>query len=156
MSAEPVEPVFIGPGGSPGQVRAEHVGSKAAELARLSALHLPVPPAFVLPTSLCAGVIAGEDTAMKAMRKVLSWIPGFSYEVVETSCCGMAGSFGLEAEHYDASMRMAELALLPAVRAAADAPLIANGFSCRHQIAHGAGRPARHIALLLRDALAAD
>ncbi|QGM46809.1 (Fe-S)-binding protein [Methylocystis heyeri] len=93
--------------------------------------------------------------AMKATRKVLSWIPGFAYEVVETSCCGMAGSFGLEAEHFEASMQMAELALLPAVRAAAeDAPLIANGFSCRHQIEHGSGRKARHIALVLRDALA--
>lgn len=93
---------------------------------------------------------------MKATRKVLSWIPGFSYDIVETSCCGMAGSFGLEAEHYDASMKMAELKLLPSVReAAADTPLIANGFSCRHQIEHGTGRKARHIALLLRDALAA-
>jgi glycerol-3-phosphate dehydrogenase subunit C len=93
--------------------------------------------------------------AMKATRKVLSWIPGFSYDVVETSCCGMAGSFGLEAEHYEASMQMAELSLLPAVRASAeDTPLIANGFSCRHQIEHGSGRRARHIALLLRDALA--
>lgn len=91
---------------------------------------------------------------MKATRKVLGFIPGFTYDVVETSCCGMAGSFGLEAEHYDASMQMAELALLPAMRAAPqDAPLIANGFSCRHQIEHGAGRRARHIALLLRDAL---
>ncbi|MFG1478228.1 (Fe-S)-binding protein [Xanthobacter sp. V4C-4] len=93
---------------------------------------------------------------MKATRKVLSWIPGFSYDIVETSCCGMAGSFGLEAEHYDASMEMGELNLLPAVRdAAPDTPLIANGFSCRHQIEHGTGRKARHIALLLRDALAA-
>lgn len=93
---------------------------------------------------------------MKATRKVLSWIPGFSYDIVETSCCGMAGSFGLEAEHYDASMAMAELRLLPSVReAAADTPLIANGFSCRHQIEHGTGRKARHIALLLRDALTA-
>jgi glycerol-3-phosphate dehydrogenase subunit C len=92
---------------------------------------------------------------MKATRKVLSWIPGFSYDVVESSCCGMAGSFGLEAEHYDASMRMAELTLLPTVRAAPDdTPIIANGFSCRHQIAHGGGRQARHIALLMRDALA--
>jgi glycerol-3-phosphate dehydrogenase subunit C len=92
---------------------------------------------------------------MKATRKVLGWIPGFSFDVVETSCCGMAGSFGLEAEHYEASMKMAELALLPAVRAAADdAPLIANGFSCRHQIEHGSGRKAKHIALVLRDALA--
>lgn len=92
---------------------------------------------------------------MKATRKVLSWIPGFSFEVIDSSCCGMAGSFGLEAEHYEASMAMAEQSLLPAVRAAAeDTPLIANGFSCRHQIEHGSGRKARHIALLLRDALA--
>ena len=68
MSDKHLEPVFIGPGGAPGPVLAEHVGSKAAELARLSALRLPVPPAFVLPTSLCAGVIAGDDGAMKAMR----------------------------------------------------------------------------------------
>ena len=94
---------------------------------------------------------------MKATRKVLSFIPGFSYDIVETSCCGMAGSFGLEAEHYDASMQMAEIALLPAMRAAPeDAPLIANGFSCRHQIEHGSGRKARHIALLIRDALDPD
>jgi pyruvate,orthophosphate dikinase len=65
------EPVFIGPGGSPGPILAAEVGSKAAELARLSTLRLPVPPAFVLPTSLCAGVTAGEDAAMKALRKGL-------------------------------------------------------------------------------------
>lgn len=66
----------------------------------------------------------------------------------------MAGSFGLEAEHFDASQRMAELALLPAVRAASpDTPIIADGFSCRHQIADGTGRKPVHIALLLRDAL---
>ncbi len=93
---------------------------------------------------------------MKATRKVLSWIPNFSYEVVETSCCGMAGSFGLETEHYQASMQMAEIALLPAVRRAdAGAPIVANGFSCRHQIEHGSGRRALHTAILLRDALAA-
>lgn len=91
---------------------------------------------------------------MKATKKVLGWIPGFTFDIVETSCCGMAGSFGLEAEHYETSMKMAELSLLPAMRdAAPDAPLIANGFSCRHQIEHGSGRKARHIALLLRDAL---
>ena len=91
---------------------------------------------------------------MKATGKVLNWIPGFSYDIIETSCCGMAGSFGLEAEHYDASLQMAELSLLPAVRAAsADAPIIANGFSCRHQIEHGSGRQAVHTAILLRDAL---
>jgi hypothetical protein len=69
MSAKHLEPVFIGPGGSAGPILASHVGSKAAELARLSALRLPAPPAFVLPTTLCGGVIAGEEEATKAMRK---------------------------------------------------------------------------------------
>jgi Fe-S oxidoreductase len=66
----------------------------------------------------------------------------------------MAGSFGLEAEHYQSSLAMAEISLLPTIRSAAqDAPIIANGFSCRHQIAHGSGRKSMHIAVLLRDAL---
>jgi glycerol-3-phosphate dehydrogenase subunit C len=91
---------------------------------------------------------------MKATRKLLSLIPGFKFDLVESSCCGMAGSFGLEVEHYKASMDMAEISLLPAVRAAAeDTPIIANGFSCRHQIAHGSGRSSIPIATLLRDAL---
>ena len=91
---------------------------------------------------------------MKALRKVLAAIPGLSYELIESSCCGMAGSFGLEAEHYQASQAMAGLSLLPALAAApADAMVIANGFSCRHQIAHGSGRRARHIVLILREAL---
>ncbi len=71
MSDTHFDPVFIGPGGSPAPILAADVGSKAAELARLAALRLPVPPAFVLPTNLCAGVVAGDDTAMKAMRKGL-------------------------------------------------------------------------------------
>jgi len=91
---------------------------------------------------------------MKAMRKVLGMIPGLEFEVIESSCCGMAGSFGLEEEHYDISVKMAELSLLPAVRAADPAtPIVANGFSCRHQIFDGSGRKPMHLALLLRDAL---
>ncbi|HEX4885944.1 MAG TPA: FAD-linked oxidase C-terminal domain-containing protein, partial [Casimicrobiaceae bacterium] len=67
---------------------------------------------------------------------LLRSIPGLDVDVVESSCCGMAGTFGFEAEHYDVSMRMAELSLLPAVRAAAPGTLIvAGGTSCRHQIA---------------------
>jgi hypothetical protein len=62
----------------------------------------------------------------------------------------MAGSFGYEAEHYDHSMRMAELALLPAVRGAPpQAQIIASGTSCRHQIRDGAGRESLHLAQLL-------
>jgi len=74
--------------------------------------------------------------------------------VIESSCCGMAGSFGYEAEHYDVSMRMAERSLLPAVRAApGDALIVADGTSCRHQIHDGAGRDALHVARVLESAL---
>lgn len=92
--------------------------------------------------------------AMKSLRKVLRLIPDFEFEFIESSCCGMAGSFGLEAEHHDISLRMAEADLLPAIRAATpDTDLLANGFSCRHQIEEGSGRRARHVAVLLREAM---
>jgi Fe-S oxidoreductase len=91
---------------------------------------------------------------MKSIRKTLGLIEGQDFEIIESGCCGMAGSFGFEAEHYESSMKMAELALLPAVRTAAPRDVIvADGFSCRHQIADGAGREATHMALALRDAL---
>ncbi len=86
---------------------------------------------------------------------VLKRIPNLDVKVIESSCCGMAGAFGYNAETYDVSLRMAELNLLPAVRAAASGDLIvADGFSCRHQIADGAGRRAVHAAAILADALA--
>jgi len=91
--------------------------------------------------------------AMKSMRKVLKLIPGFQFEMIEASCCGMAGSFGLEAEHTDLSLAMAEQALFPALRAAPDAAIVANGFSCRQQINDGVQRKPQHIALLLRAAM---
>ncbi|MCI3951676.1 MAG: FAD-binding oxidoreductase, partial [Burkholderiales bacterium] len=73
---------------------------------------------------------------------------------IESSCCGMAGSFGFEAEHYDVSMKMGELSLLPAVRKAdADTLLVADGTSCRHQIHDGAAREALHVARVLQQAL---
>ncbi|MCI4680209.1 (Fe-S)-binding protein [Rhodoblastus acidophilus] len=93
---------------------------------------------------------------MKSVRKTLGLIPGLDFELIEAGCCGMAGSFGFEAEHVEASKKMAELALLPAARAAKPQDVIvADGFSCRHQILDGAGRKAVHMAVLLRDALAA-
>ncbi|MEP6656234.1 MAG: FAD-linked oxidase C-terminal domain-containing protein, partial [Betaproteobacteria bacterium] len=97
--------------------------------------------------------------AMTATREVLSLVPSLAVEVVETSCCGMAGSFGYEASHYDVSMRMAELSLLPAIRAASDDTLIvADGTSCRHQIGDGTreyrgGRKAEHVVRVLERAL---
>ncbi|HEU4352969.1 MAG TPA: FAD-linked oxidase C-terminal domain-containing protein [Burkholderiales bacterium] len=93
--------------------------------------------------------------AMPAVEKVLGMVPGLKASTVQTSCCGMAGSFGYEAEHYDVSMKMAELSLLPAIRnCSAETLLVADGTSCRHQIADGAGRAAMHVARLLEQALA--
>ncbi|MFN7644038.1 MAG: FAD-binding and (Fe-S)-binding domain-containing protein [Burkholderiales bacterium] len=86
---------------------------------------------------------------------VLRLIPGLTVEPIESSCCGMAGSFGYEAAHLEVSMKMAEAALLPAVRAAgADTLIVADGTSCRHQIADGASREALHVARVLERALA--
>jgi Fe-S oxidoreductase len=110
----------------------------------------PLPRGRTLVHGHCHQKAVG---AMKSLRKVLRLIPEFEFEFIEASCCGMAGSFGLEAEHANISMHMAELDLLPALRAAPDAAILANGFSCRHQIREGADRQPLHVALLLRDAL---
>jgi Fe-S oxidoreductase len=76
-------------------------------------------------------------------------------KLVESSCCGMAGAFGYEPTNLDASRKMAEATLLPAVRAAdTDTLIVADGTSCRHQIADGAGRAAEHVARILAKALA--
>ncbi len=92
--------------------------------------------------------------AFDATKTVLGWIPALKTTAVESSCCGMAGAFGYEASHFDVSMKMAELALLPAVRAVSRETLIvADGFSCRHQIADGCGREAMHVARVLDMAL---
>ena len=87
-------------------------------------------------------------------KKVLSLPPNYTVSEVDSGCCGMAGSFGYEAEHYSLSMTMAERRLLPAVREAdEDTIIVAAGMSCRHQIKHGTGRRPRHPAEVLRDAL---
>jgi Fe-S oxidoreductase len=92
--------------------------------------------------------------AMEAVRGALALCKGLSVETVDSSCCGMAGAFGYAAETYDVSLRMGELALLPAVRQApAETVIAADGFSCRHQIAHGTGRRARHVARILWEAM---
>jgi FAD/FMN-containing dehydrogenase/Fe-S oxidoreductase len=86
---------------------------------------------------------------MSPVMEVIGLIPNAKPELIESSCCGMAGSFGYEASHLDVSMQMAELSLLPAVRANADAIVVADGTSCRHQIKDGASRDAIHVAQLL-------
>ncbi|MCP5270292.1 MAG: FAD-binding protein [Burkholderiaceae bacterium] len=92
--------------------------------------------------------------AMPPVLAVLKLIPGADVQAIESSCCGMAGAFGYEAAHHAVSMQMAEAALLPAVRAAPDAIIVADGTSCRHQIADGAQRQALHVARVLAQHLA--
>ncbi|GAA4177646.1 FAD-binding and (Fe-S)-binding domain-containing protein [Sphingobacterium ginsenosidimutans] len=87
-------------------------------------------------------------------QQVLAFPSNYSVEVIPSGCCGMAGSFGYEAEHYDVSMKVAELVLLPAVRNTDTATLIAAaGTSCRHQIKDGTGRKSFHPVEILYDAL---
>ncbi|GBF27306.1 putative FAD-linked oxidoreductase [bacterium MnTg02] len=92
--------------------------------------------------------------AMGAVEAAARLIPDINVTTISSSCCGMAGDFGYNAETYDVSMAMGELSLLPAVRAADDnALIVADGFSCRHQIRDGSGRRARHLVQVLDEAL---
>ncbi len=86
----------------------------------------------------------------EALAALLDRVEGLEVELLDSGCCGMAGAFGYERDHYDLSMAVAERVLLPRVRAAApDTLLVANGTSCRHQIRDGSGREALHVAELL-------
>jgi Fe-S oxidoreductase len=88
--------------------------------------------------------------AFKPVEQTLRLIPELKVETIESSCCGMAGAFGYGADTYAASIEMAELSLLPAVRRAdATTIVVADGTSCRHQIKDGAAREAIHVARVL-------
>jgi Fe-S oxidoreductase len=88
--------------------------------------------------------------AMGAVETTLKLIPELDVKTIESSCCGMAGAFGYDAETIDVSRAMAELSLLPAVRAAPeDVIVVADGTSCRQQIRDGTGREAIHVARVL-------
>jgi Fe-S oxidoreductase len=84
--------------------------------------------------------------AVTPAMELLKLIPNAEPKLIESSCCGMAGSFGYEAEHIEVSKQMAEANLLPAIRKAPDSWVVADGTSCRHQIADGTQREAVHIA----------
>ena len=88
-------------------------------------------------------------------EQVLSLPENYSVETIPSGCCGMAGSFGYEKEHYDISMKIGELVLFPAVRESAESTIIAApGTSCRHQIFDGTGRKSKHPVQVLYEALA--
>jgi Fe-S oxidoreductase len=113
--------------------------------------HLRLPLGAVAGKALVHGHCHQKSFgAFKAVEQALRLVPDLNVETIESSCCGMAGAFGYGADTYQASMEMAELSLLPAVRRADDATLIvADGTSCRHQIKDGAGRGALHVARVL-------
>lgn len=92
-------------------------------------------------------------SSMVPVKKALSLPLNYQVQLIPSGCCGMAGSFGYEAEHYDLSMQIGELVLFPAVRQANEAIISAAGTSCRHQIKDGTGRKAQHPAEILFDAL---
>lgn len=93
-----------------------------------------------------------EDSAF-----LLSLPKNYTVQIIPSGCCGMAGSFGYEKEHYDVSMQIGELVLFPAVRAAKEQSIIAApGTSCRHQIHDGTGRTAKHPVEILFEALAGN
>ena len=90
-----------------------------------------------------------------ASAKALGLVPGLAVETFDSTCCGMAGAFGYEAEHYEMSLRIGELGVLPRLRqAGAGDLLVAPGTSCRHQIADTLGRTALHPARVLDQASA--
>ncbi|WP_179019696.1 FAD-binding and (Fe-S)-binding domain-containing protein [Winogradskyella forsetii] len=90
----------------------------------------------------------------KSSFDVLNLPENYKVTIIPSGCCGMAGSFGYEKEHYDVSMQIGEQTLFPAVRKASDETIIAaNGTSCRHQIKDGTGRVAKHPITILREAL---
>ncbi len=80
----------------------------------------------------------------KGTADALKLIPGLDVTVLDAGCCGMAGAFGYEKEHYDLSVQIANLALIPAVNADPTATVVATGTSCRHQIRDLTGRMALH------------
>jgi Fe-S oxidoreductase len=92
--------------------------------------------------------LADPDKSLALLR-----LAGYDVELVDTGCCGMAGAFGYEKEHYELSRGAGERELFPAVRAREDAEVVVMGVSCRQQIEHFTSRTPFHLAQALRDAL---
>ena len=80
---------------------------------------------------------------------------GFDVNLIEAGCCGMAGSFGYDAEHYELSMQVGELGVLPKIRELGNqgSGVVSSGAACRMQIEHGAGIKAQHPLVLVRDVM---
>jgi Fe-S oxidoreductase len=129
----------------------ENFLAREAEAGRLK-LRFDATPRRILLHGHCNQKAVFGTAGMHAALKLM---PGCTVEEIDSTCCGMAGSFGYETEHYDLSMKIAEMSLAPAVRAAAPGTIVAApGTSCREQIQHVAGRDALHPIEVLAAALA--
>lgn len=117
---------------------------------RFPAIWRPLPGKALLHGHCHQKALVGNDASVSALKAA-----GYQVEVIASGCCGMAGDFGYETDHFDVSKRIAEDRLLPAVRAAApETVVVASGTSCRHQIEQFAERRPVHIAEALAAALA--
>jgi Fe-S oxidoreductase len=132
----------------------EEFVTREAEAGRFSPALKPLPQKKALLHGHCH---QKAFDVMPDVERALKLVPGLEVETIESSCCGMAGSFGYEGAHYEVSMKMAEASLLPRVRkAGGDELIVADGTSCRHQIRDGSGRQAVHVARVLQQALGAQ
>jgi FAD/FMN-containing dehydrogenase/Fe-S oxidoreductase len=140
------------------QIVAQHsffIEEFLANLAEMGALNLP----FVVPEQTRHYLVHGHcyqkaQTGTTPVMNILQQLPNSTVEEIPSGCCGMAGSFGYEKEHFDVSRAVGEDVLLPAVRAAQPETIIAAaGTSCRHQILEGTGRKALHPIQVLAEAL---
>lgn len=136
---------------TPNTLLLEEFLHREVEAGRIHAGQFTSEPARVLVHGHC------HQKALSSVNPtafVLALPEGYTVEVAQTGCCGMAGSFGYEREHYDISMKIGSLALFPAVEKSPEHTILAApGTSCRHQIADGTGRKALHPAQILWDAL---
>jgi len=142
----------------PGDVRAQAVADRTRLVEELlveaiddGALRLrPLPGRIVFHGHCHQKALAGTAATVALLER----IPGAEVVELDAGCCGMAGSFGFEAEHYELSMQIGELRLFPALRREGGGVRIAaTGVSCRQQIAHGVGVTAVHPVQLVRAAL---
>ncbi len=116
---------------------------------------------FRAPPAQRQSVLFHGHCHQKALARPLASVrllrrAGYDAELINAGCCGMAGSFGYEKEHYEASRAAAEQGVAPALRAQPEAKVVVMGVSCRQQIEHFCGRPALHLAQALREAVAEE
>jgi FAD/FMN-containing dehydrogenase/Fe-S oxidoreductase len=146
-------PALLGDAAKPLAARAqlfEEFVESERQAGRFQLALAPMPGKTALLHGHCHQKAFGTAAAAAA---ALQMIPELKVETFDSTCCGMAGSFGYEAEHHEMSLKIGELGVLPKMRAAGPETLLAAcGTSCRHQIADGAQREARHIVRILDEA----